>query len=146
MNDVRCSFEDELLDALGRGYVRPDLDAHTASCASCSELRLVAGALLDERVQAAGEARVPTAGTMWWRMQMRRRQEVQAAARRTLLVGQAATLVVALLLVASFFGAEVSTGTREVIASIRLSTPLLVGLVTSAVLAPLAGWVAVRQK
>jgi hypothetical protein len=141
-----CPRENELLDALGRSYVGEELEAHITSCPSCSELRLVAGALLDERAASMMEATVPSAGTMWFRMLMRRRQEAQATARRSLLIGQAATLAVAITLVVSFFGADLAVSLQEVIAGIRLSTPLLFLLATWALLAPIAGWVVIRQK
>lgn len=146
MNPPPCEREGELLSALGRGFVTADLEAHAADCPACGELRLVAGALLDERVQAMAEAPVPSAGTMWWRMRVRQRQEAVARARRSLLVGQAVTLAVALALVISFFGSELAEALRHLAATIRLSTPLLVALAAWAVLAPLAGWVAIRQK
>jgi hypothetical protein len=141
-----CLRESELLDALGRSYVGEELEGHVASCASCSELRLVAGALLDERAASMMEATVPSAGTMWFRMMMRRRQEAQATARRSLLIGQAATLAVAITLVVSFFGPDLAVSFHEVVAAVRLSTPLLLVLATSAFLAPIAGWVVIRQK
>ncbi len=141
-----CAREDELLDALGRGFIGAELDAHTASCPSCSELRSVAGALLDDRAMSMMEAPVPSAGTMWWRMQLRRRQEAQTMARRSLLIGQAVTLAVAMVLIVVLFGVDLAAGFREAIANVRLSTPLLVALVTWIVAAPLAGWVAVRGK
>ena len=142
----RCQHEDELLEALGRGFIGPDLSAHMQECPSCVEIRLVAGAFLDERVQAVTEAPVPSAGTMLWRMQMRHLQESQATARRSLLVGQAVTLTVAIMLVVSFFGTDVAMGVREVIDSIRLSTPLLLTVATWLLVAPIAGYVAIRQK
>jgi predicted anti-sigma-YlaC factor YlaD len=146
MSAGRCEREDELLTALGRGFVYPELDAHLEACSSCSELRLVAGGLLDERVRAVGEAPVPSPETMWWRLQMRQQREAQARARRSLLIGQAATLAVAMVLIAALLGAEIAVGVREVAASIRLSTPLLLALASWILLAPIAGWVAIRQK
>jgi hypothetical protein len=141
-----CLREDELLDALGRGFIGPELKSHVDGCPSCSELRLVAGALLDDRTEAIKEAAVPASGTMWWRMQLRRRQEAQSATRRSLLLGQAVTLSIAIVLVAALFGADLAVGVREVIVSIRLSTPLMIALATWFLLAPIAGWVAIRQK
>ena len=145
-----CQFEDELLQAMGRGFVGAELEAHIQTCVSCSELRLVAGALLDERLQAMTEAPVPSAGTMWWRMQMRHRQEIQATARRSLLFGQFATLAFALVLVFSLLGGDVVLGVREAAASamttFKLSTPLLLVLASWLLLAPIAGYVAIRQK
>lgn len=149
MSAVRCPLEDELLDALGRGYVNAELTAHAAGCSSCCELQLVAGALLNEHATAVSEAPMPSAGTVWWRMQIRHRHEVQAAARRSLFVGQAATLVISLILVGAFFGVELTVGLREIVAAVRLSTPLMVTVgawLLLLLVAPIAGYVAIRQK
>jgi predicted anti-sigma-YlaC factor YlaD len=141
-----CPREDEMLEALERTFVGAELKEHVASCPSCRELHLLAGALLDDRAQTMLEAPVPSAGTMWLRMRVRRRHDAEATARRSLLIGQAATLFVALVLVLSFFGADVAIGVRDLVATIRLSTPLLLALATSVLAAPIAGWVAIRQK
>ena len=141
-----CPRETELLTALGRGFVAPDLDAHVRECGSCAELRLVAGALLDERTAAVAEARVPSAGTTWWRMRVRHRQEAQAAARRTLLVGQALSLAVAVGLVLLLFGPVLVQVVRQVASTVELSRPLLLALAALLLLAPIGGWIAVRGK
>jgi hypothetical protein len=146
MSPATCPREDELLDALARGFVGDELEAHAASCPACGELRAVAGALLDERAQAMLEAPVPSAGTMWWRLRIRRQLEAEAAARRSLLIGQAVTLAVAIGLVLAFFGAELAAAVRGLIATVRLSTPLLLGLAGWILAVPIAGWVALRQK
>ena len=146
MNSNVCAFEDELLEALQRRFLPRDLAAHLDGCASCAELRRIAGALLDDRVHAIAEAPVPSAATMWWRIQLRRQKEAEAASRRSLLVGQAATLAIALLLVVALFGVDMAEGVRHALASIRVSMPLLVGLAAGFILAPLAGYVAIRQK
>ncbi len=147
MSDAKvCEREDELLDALGAGFLGDELESHIATCAPCRELRLVAGALLDERVQAVTEAAPPSSGTMLWRMQMRRRQEAQAAARRSLLIGQAATLAAAVLLVFLFLGGNLLGAAVSVIASIKLSTPLLLAVAVWLLAAPIAGWVLMREK
>lgn len=145
MTDL-CHREDELLDALGRGFIGNELGHHVAECASCGELRLVAGAVLDDHTVAMSEAHVPSAGTMWWRMQIRQRRDAQTRAQRSLLFGQAATLAVALVLVIALLGTEVMGGVRHLVTTIRLSTPLLIALATWILLAPIAGWVASRQK
>lgn len=149
MRNELCPREDELLDALERGYVGPELAAHTASCPTCGELRGVAGALLDERAAAMLEAPIPSAGAMWWRMQLRHRQEAEAAARRSMLIGQAATLAVAIALMISFFGTDLAVVVRQLIAMVRLSAPLLlvIAMWTLAIVGPIVGgWVAVRQR
>jgi predicted anti-sigma-YlaC factor YlaD len=141
-----CPREDELLDALGAGFVGEELESHIATCAACGELRLVAGALLGERVQAVTEAALPSSGTMLWRMQMRRRQEAQSAARRSLLIGQAVTLAAAVALVFALLGGTLAGEAVNVIASIKLSPPLLLAVAIWLLAAPIAGWVLIRQK
>jgi predicted anti-sigma-YlaC factor YlaD len=146
MSGETCPREGELLDALGRGFVGAELAAHVASCPSCGELSVVAGALLEDRAQAIVEAPIPSAGTMWWRLQVRRRQEAEATARRSLLIGQAVTLAVAIGLVVSFFGAHLAFTVRDWLATLQLSTPLLLALAASILAVPIAGWVALRQQ
>jgi hypothetical protein len=144
-----CPREDELLAALGAGFLGEELESHLTTCAACGELRLVAGALLDERVQAvteAVEAALPSSGTMLWRMQMRRRQEAQSAARRSLLIGQAVTLAAAVALVFTLLGGTLAGEVVNVIASIKLSTPLLLAVAIWLLAAPIAGWLLIRQK
>lgn len=141
-----CEREDELLDALGAGFIGDELESHIGTCAACSELRLVAGALLDERVQAVTEAALPSSGTMLWRMQMRRRHEAQATARRSLLIGQAVTLAVAVVLVFALLGGNLAGEAVNVIASIKLSKPLLLAVAAWLLAVPIAGWVLMRQK
>lgn len=147
MSDANvCPREDELLDALGAGFIGEELESHIRTCAACGELRLVAGALLDERVQAVTEAALPNSGTMLWRMQMRRRQEAQSAARHCLLIGQAVTLAAAVVLVFALLGGTLAGEAVNVIASIRLSPPLLLAVAIWLLAAPIAGWVLIRQK
>ena len=145
-NTNPCPREDELLAALGAGFIGEELESHIRTCAACGELRLVAGALLDERVQAVTEAALPSSGTMLWRVQMRRRQEAQSAARRSLLIGQAVTLVAAVVLVFILLGGHLAGEAVNVIASIKLSTPLLLAVAIWLLAVPIAGWVLLRQK
>ena len=56
------------------------------------------------------------------------------------------TLVIAMTFVFALFGADIAVGVREAIAAVRISTPLLLALATSAFVVPIAGWVAIRQK
>lgn len=143
---TRCDRENDLLDALGRAFADPELAEHVAGCASCSELRLVATALLDDRADAVTAAPVPAAGSVLWRIRMRQVQDAQASARRSLLVGQAATLAIAAVLIASFFWSDLSIGVHEAIVAVRTSTRLLLVVGAALLAAPIAGWVAIRQK
>lgn len=143
-----CPREPELLEALERGFVGPDLSSHAAQCRDCGELHDVATAFLEDRAVAVAEAPVPSPGTMWWRMRIRQRRDAEERARRSLLVGQAVTVTLALGLVVMLFGAEIAAGARAVTAAVRLSTPLLVAvgvLATTLVAAPIAGWLMSRR-
>jgi predicted anti-sigma-YlaC factor YlaD len=143
-----CQREDELLDALGRGYVGAELERHVQTCDACSELHNVAGALLDERAIAMSEAPLPSAGTMWFRLQMRHRQEMQAAARRSLLVGQAVTLAVAFILILAVFAPQLADGVKALV-PLRPNGPMLLIVATAALtalIAPIGGWIAIKQK
>lgn len=142
----RCHREDQLLDALGRGFLEVEIREHLIECASCSELRLVAGELLDDKAETMAVANVPSAGTMWWRMQLRQRREAESRASRSLLVGQAITFAVALALLIAVFGPDLLVGIQEIVTTIRFSTPLLIAVATWAVIAPIFGWAALRQK
>lgn len=146
MNTSACFREDELLDALGRGYIGAELASHVDECAACSEIRVVAAGLLDERSQAVAEPHLPSGGTMLLRMQLRLRHDAAAAARRSLLIGQAVTLTVAIALMVAIFGGAMAVEAREVFATLRLSTPLLLALATWVLLAPIGGYLAIRQK
>ena len=141
-----CVREEELLDALVRGYIGPELEAHLMSCDPCSELRLVAGALLDDRAQAMLEAPVPSSATMWWRMKARERREAEARARQSLWIGQTVTLAIAVALVISFFGHDVASTLRSIVHAVRVGAPIVLLFAIWLVIAPIAGWVVIRQK
>jgi predicted anti-sigma-YlaC factor YlaD len=141
-----CDREAELLEALGRGFIGAELEEHLVACENCGELRLVAGALLDERVEAIREAAVPSAEAMWCRIQLRQREAAQRAARRSLLIGQAATLAFASTLIAVFFGTDVAAGVTDAVASISFTTPLLLVIAAGLLLAPIAGYAVAHEK
>lgn len=146
MTAACCPREPDLLAALGRGYLPPELEEHLAGCQGCAELRMVAAALLDDRAETTASAPVPAAGTMWWRMRLRQRQEAEGRARRWLFAGQAATLVMALVLVVGLFGAELAGAAKDAAAALQLANPLLLAAaVAVTVLVPLGGWLALRQ-
>lgn len=144
---MNCAREEELLDALTRGYIGPELEAHIAACASCKELQVVAGAVLDDRANAVAAAPIPSSATMLWRMKTRHRQDLADQARRTLLFGQAATLLVAVTLVLAFFGRNVASSVHAAWSHMPpLSLPLVCALAFWIVAAPIAGWVVARGK
>ncbi len=150
MSAGACPREPELLEALGRGFVGPELAAHAAECPDCADLHAVASAVLDDKARAVAEAPVPSSGTMWWRMRLRQRREAEERARRSLWIGQAVTLSVAVALVLTLFGAEAVAALRHLATTLRLGNPVLLALATllatGAVLTPVAGWLALRRR
>lgn len=150
MSAGTCPREPELLAALGRGFVGPELAAHAAECPGCADLHAVASAVLDDRARAIAEAPVPSSGTMWWRMRLRQRREAEERARRSLWIGQAATLSIAVALVITLFGAEAVAVLRHLATTLRLGNPIVLALAillaAGAVLTPVAGWLALRRR
>lgn len=140
-----CPREDELVDALGRGFVGPELEAHVAGCESCKELWLVASAVLDDRAHAIAQAPVPSGGVMLLRMKMREQHEAEARARRSLFIGQGLTLGIAFVIIAAFLGGPLADAALHLATSLRVSLWLLVTIASALVIAPVAGWVAVRR-
>ena len=86
MSDIECVREDEVLELIAVGRwpdsAPAELVAHAASCEICGDLMAVAGALRDDSDRARAEARVPSAGLVWWRAQLRARQQGAEAAGR----------------------------------------------------------------
>ena len=70
----------------------------------------------------------------------------QSTARRSLLIGQAVTLAAAVVLVFILLGGHLAGEAMNVIASIKLSTPLLLAVAIWLLAVPIAGWVLLRQK
>ena len=72
-----CSKQPEVAAMLTRGHwpdaCPPELRGHLASCRSCADLVRVTQAFRRSRATAAGEARLPAPGVLWWRAQLRRR-------------------------------------------------------------------------
>jgi hypothetical protein len=86
-----CGREQEILDAIASEYWPDELVAHRRSCDVCGDLATLAALLRDEGNGAAREARVPTAGQVWWRATMKRRAEARAAAARPITMAQGLT-------------------------------------------------------
>lgn len=142
-NDV-CLFEDELIDAIGRGFLGSDLEEHIAECEPCAELHLVAGAVLADRAEMIAEAPVPPSGRVWWRMRLRQRQEAEGKARRSLVVGQALTLAVAVSVLIFLFGGDIVVAAREAFYAIKFSA-LLLAAAAVVLMVPIGGWYALRH-
>jgi len=100
-----CVREQDVLDALTAGRWNDDLREHVSGCAICSDLADVAAALNAEQDAAWRDARVPSAGVMWWRAQLRAREDAARAAGRPVAFIQGVAASVALWLVIALFRA-----------------------------------------
>jgi hypothetical protein len=108
MSRAECHREQEVLDAIASGRwpnrLEDDLAHHVDNCVFCKDLGLVAEALSTDFSSAISEARVPSAGLVWWRAEIRARQESLRVASRPITLahyigcGCAAVLVLALLM------------------------------------------------
>jgi hypothetical protein len=102
---TECKREQDVLDAVatGRWPLRCDeeLRAHVNACLICSDLAEVAAAIVDDRDAAWSQARVPSAGVVWWRAQLRAREDAARAAGRPVAFIQGVAASVALWLIVS---------------------------------------------
>ena len=71
------------------------------ACAVCSDLADVTGAVVDDRDRAWSQARVPSAGIVWWRAQLRAREDAARAAGRPVAFIQGIAASVAIWLILS---------------------------------------------
>ena len=104
-----CDREQDVLDALaaGRWPARcdEDLRAHVSACAICHDLVDVVAALADDRDATWREARLPSAGAVWWRAQLRAREDAARAAGRPVAFIQGVAASVAAWLAIALFRA-----------------------------------------
>lgn len=159
---AECVRESEVLEVVQAGrwpeQCPPELAAHVAACASCTELLTVAAAFAADYAESLRTAPVPTSGVMWWRVQRRVREEALRTATRTVTAVQmasiAAALAIALVILGAYSisGSDFSTWLTQFIATVQLPTlsfswtmPVVVLLVSWALLAPVAVWVAVAR-
>jgi hypothetical protein len=166
VNALECSREHDVLDAAVRGRWPDELRSHADVCSTCGDLAVVVEALRRDHEDASQDARVPTAGQVWWRATMRRRAEAAAAAARpiTLVQGLAGSCAAglfgafvtlswpALLNPIAGFGAALLRQRERLgdVASALATTPqglLAVGLVLGAgMILPFVVYVALREE
>jgi len=109
VNPVECQFESEVLAAVLQsrwpGRVDDQLRAHVASCAICSDVAAVAGALDESCEEMRASAELPDASRVWWRAQLRARREAVEAAGRPITAVQMIAFACAVGLLGACFGA-----------------------------------------
>ena len=117
MRKTECAREHEVLEAL-QSSRWPDgsdtsLREHLESCASCTEVVSLVGALLDDRRALMEEATVPSSAIVWWRAQMRSRREAAERAVQPISFVQGIALACAAGLLATALGIFVPTFRRS---------------------------------
>lgn len=84
MNRVYCEKETEILEALRRSVLHPELAKHAASCAICADTLAVSEFLQADR---CGAPALPDSGFVWWKAQLASKQiAVERATRSIALV------------------------------------------------------------
>ena len=109
MKPLECEFESEVLAAALQSRwperVDADLREHVASCAICSDVAAIAGAIDDAREEMRACAAVPDSGRVWWLAQFRARREAVQAAGRPITAAQVIAFACAAGLLGVCFGA-----------------------------------------
>jgi hypothetical protein len=156
-----CQFEAAVAGAVIGGRWLHDsaseLRTHTQGCAFCADIVQVAMIFRSEQ-DSARQARVPAAGQVWWRATVRARMEAAQVAARpiTWLQGTTGAAVAGLicamvvmmwsplqagfasvLSVAASFEPGVLDAAVPVLAAMRSSLPLMLGVAGCVLLAPL---------
>ena len=156
MSRAECPREQEVLDAIASSRwpdrLGEDLARHVDVCAFCKDLGFVAEALNSDFTLAIEQARVPTAGLVWWRAEIRARQESLRVASRPITlaryigVGSAAVVALTLLLTLIDFGNLASFSLFNLIPD-SLPIPMIFGTLGAfAILASVALYLALSDK
>jgi len=155
MSRAECPREQEVLDAIASSRwpnrLGDELARHVAGCAFCKDLGFVADALSADFLSAIEDARVPTAGLVWWRAEIRARQESLRVASRPIAlahyVGVGGAAVVALTLLSLIdFGDLTSFSLFNLIPD-SLPIPLIFGTLGAfAILASIALYLVLSDK
>ena len=81
MNRFYCEKEMEILDALRRGRLQPELAKHAASCDICADILAVSEFL---RVDSRPAPVLPDSDLLWWKAQLARKQRAVERATRSI--------------------------------------------------------------
>jgi hypothetical protein len=87
-----CPRERDVLDVLTRSAwndtAHDGLRAHAAGCAVCAEVVEIAQLLREDHDALCRDARVPTAGLVWWRATIRARAEAARVVEQPMTIAQ----------------------------------------------------------
>ena len=160
-----CPREAEILEAVAFGRL-PQAREHLDACASCAEAAAIADALRLDHAATLREARVPSAGAVWWRATIRARAEATRTVSQPITMLQGIAGACAVGLTAAFAGGTwrwIQTFTsagdfivrldarRDDIAAastllLQYAVPLTLGLAACLVVAPLALYFALSDE
>ena len=97
---LTCDHLDELRQAMTSGHwpaaSSPELRAHVASCARCTQEVLLTTAFQQTRSAAVTASQPAPASIVWWRAKARRREDALKKAARPVLAAQVFALLVVL--------------------------------------------------
>lgn len=105
MKIVECEFEADVLAAVLQSNWSEETRAHVQSCAICSDVAAVAGAIDDAREELRAAVVIQDSGRVWWLAQMRARREAARTAGRPITAVQVMALACAVGLLGACFGA-----------------------------------------
>lgn len=107
-----CERSADVGAAIAGGALQSDVDlqAHVDTCESCRDLALVMSALRSEREHARRHAPVPSAGLVWWRLQLRARREAARQATAPMTFMHAAAFVGVIVMVVAVLVLMATTG------------------------------------
>jgi hypothetical protein len=90
-----CDHEQDVLDAIAANRwpnrLSAALSRHVSACEVCQDLGIVAAAISDDYASAALQARLPSAGLVYWRAEIRARQQARLAASQPITLVQLLT-------------------------------------------------------
>jgi hypothetical protein len=81
MNRLYCDKETEILEALRRGALRPELANHAASCPICADTLAVSQF---PQVEGRPAPVLPDSDFLWWKAQLARKQMAVERATRSI--------------------------------------------------------------
>lgn len=160
-----CEREDVLTEVIRDGrwpsLGDSELAQHVRGCASCTDLVVVATAIVEEQQRAMKSVSVPAPGAAWWRVQRRAAAERVRAANRAMFAVQVTSCAVVLglaLTVVGTFGqwrswlqaivryvAFDGIQLADAASLVPWSVPLALAVVACATLAPVAVYLAVAR-
>jgi hypothetical protein len=144
MKSSICSREPEIVAAVLAGCFSDALRAHAAGCAVCGESARIVALVHDDFLRSQREANVPSADIVWLRARIRARDEAARIAARPIVFTHA-------IAIAALVGLLLSAGSRFSLGywvpvldglPTQMLIPLVIALAGSAILAPVALFVA----